>query len=94
VQALLDRGAVETVGDGLRLKGRGRSLSLDDEAARTKAIAAISAGGLAPPTLAEVGRMLALPVTRVAELLQGPLAERTLIKVARSCASTGAPSRS
>jgi selenocysteine-specific elongation factor len=73
VQALQERQAVEAVGEGLRLKGRGRSLSLDEEAARTKAVAAIAAGGLAPPTLAEVGRMLALPVERVAALIQGPL---------------------
>jgi selenocysteine-specific elongation factor len=81
VQALQERQAVEAVGEGLRLKGRGRSLSLDEEAARTKAVAAIAAGGLAPPTLAEVGRMLALPVERVAALIQGPLADRTLVKV-------------
>jgi selenocysteine-specific elongation factor len=81
LQALQERQAVEAVGEGLRLKGRGRSLSLDEEAARTKAVAAISAGGLAPPTLAEVGRMLALPVEQVAALIQGPLADRTLVKV-------------
>jgi selenocysteine-specific elongation factor len=81
VQALQERQAVEAVGEGLRLKGRGRSLSLDEEAARTKAVAAIAAGELAPPTLAEVGRMLALPVERVAALIQGPLADRTLVKV-------------
>jgi selenocysteine-specific elongation factor len=81
LQALQESQAVEVVGEGLRLKGRGRSLSLDEEAARTKAVAAIAAGGLAPPTLAEVGRMLALPVERVAALIQGPLADRTLVKV-------------
>jgi selenocysteine-specific elongation factor len=81
LQALQESQGVEVVGEGLRLKGRGRSLSLDEEAARTKAVAAIAAGGLAPPTLAEVGRMLALPVERVAALIQGPLADRTLVKV-------------
>jgi selenocysteine-specific elongation factor len=81
IQALQERQAVEVAGEGLRLKGRGRSLSLDEEAARTKAVAAIAAGGLAPPTLAEVGRMLALPVEQVAALIQGPLADRTLVKV-------------
>jgi selenocysteine-specific elongation factor len=81
LQALQESQAVEVVGEGLRLKGRGRSLSLDEEAARTKAVAAIAAGALAPPTLAEVGRMLALPVERVAALIQGPLADRTLVKV-------------
>ena len=81
VQALVERGAVEALGDGLRVKGRGRSLSLDEEAARTKAVAAIAAGGLAPPTLAEIGRMLSLPAERVAGLLQGPLADHTVVKV-------------
>jgi len=81
VQALVERGTVESVGEGLRLKGRGRSLSLDEEAARTKAVAAISAGALAPPTLAEIGRMLSLPVERVAGLLQGPIADHTVVKV-------------
>ena len=81
LQALVERGAVESIGEGLRLKGRGRSLSLDEEAARTKAVAAIAAGSLAPPTLAEIGRMLSLPVERVAGLLQGPLADHTVVKV-------------
>src|SRR5262249_10678258 len=81
LQALVDRAAVEVVGEGVRLKGRGRSLSLDEEAARTKAVAAIAAGGLAPPTLAEVGRMLGLPVDRVLPILQGPLAEKTVVRV-------------
>ena len=81
VQALVERGAVESIGEGLRLKGRGRSLSLDEEAARTKAVAAIAAGALAPPTLAEIGRMLSLPVERVAGLLQGPIADHTVVKV-------------
>jgi len=81
IQALVERGAVEGVGDGLRLKGRGRSLSLDEEAARTKAVAAIAAGALAPPTLAEIGRMLSIPATRVASLLQGPIADHTVVKV-------------
>ena len=81
IQALVERGAVEAIGEGLRLKGRGRSLSLDEEAARTKAVAAIAAGALAPPTLAEIGRMLSLPVERVAGLLQGPIADHTVVKV-------------
>jgi selenocysteine-specific elongation factor len=91
VQALVEQGAVEAVGDGLRLKGRGRSLSLDEEAARTKAVAAIAAGALAPPTLAEISRMLALPVDRVEGLLQGPLADRTIVKVSEElCFHAGA----
>jgi selenocysteine-specific elongation factor len=81
LQALIERGAVESIGEGLRLKGRGRSLSLDEEAARTKAVAAIGAGALAPPTLAEIGRMLSLPVERVSGLLQGPISDHTVVKV-------------
>ncbi len=91
VQALVDRGAVEAAGENLRLKGRGRSLSLDEEAARTKAVAAIAAGALAPPTLAEIGRMLSLPVERVSGLLQGPIADHTVVKVTEElCFHAGA----
>ena len=81
VQALADREAVEPAGEGLRLKGRGRSLSLDEEAARTKAVAAIAAGGLAPPTIGELARMLELHLEQVIALLQGPLADKIVVRV-------------
>ena len=44
-------------------------------------MAAIAAGALAPPTLGEIARMLSLPAERVAGLLQGPIADHTVVKV-------------
>ncbi|MGO8969286.1 MAG: selenocysteine-specific translation elongation factor [Myxococcaceae bacterium] len=82
VQQLIERGQVEPVPpDGLRLRGRGRSLTLDEEAARSKAVASLAAAGLAPPTLGELGQSLALLPSRVTALLEGPVREGTLVKV-------------
>jgi selenocysteine-specific elongation factor len=82
VQQLVERQQVELVPpDGIRLRGRGRSLTLDEEAARSKGVAALAGTGLAPPTLAELGQMLGLPPARVAALLEGPLREGTVVKV-------------
>jgi selenocysteine-specific elongation factor len=82
VQQLVERGQAELVPpDAIRLKGRGRSLTLDEEAARTKAVAALAASGLAPPTLAELGQSLGLLPARVSALLQGPVGEGTVVKV-------------
>ncbi len=82
VQQLVERGQVELVPpDGIRLRGRGRSLTLDEEAARSKGLAGLAAAGLAPPTLAELGQTLGLPPVRVAALLEGPVREGTVVKV-------------
>ena len=67
--------------DGVRLRGRGRSLTLDEEAARSKGVAALAGAGLAPPTVAELGQALGLPPARVVALLEGPLREGTVVKV-------------
>ena len=82
VQNLVEAEQVELVPpDGVRLRGRGRSLTLDEEAARSKGVAALAAAGLAPPTLAELGQQLGLPPARVGALLEGPLREGAVVKV-------------
>jgi selenocysteine-specific elongation factor len=82
VQELLDRGQAELVPpEGIRLRGRGRSLTLGEEAARAKATGALAAGGLAPPTLAELSQSVGFPQPRVAALLEGPMREGTVVKV-------------
>jgi selenocysteine-specific elongation factor len=82
VQQLVERGQAELVPpDGIRLRGRGRSLTLDEEAARTKGVAALASAALAPPTLAELGQTLGLTPPKVAALLEGPVREGTVVKV-------------
>jgi selenocysteine-specific elongation factor len=92
VQQLVERGQAELVPpDGLRLRGRGRSLTLDEEAARSKSVAALAAAGLAPPTLAELGQTLGLQPARVAALLEGPVREGALVKVTEELYFHAAP---
>ncbi len=92
VQQLVERNQVELVPpDGVRLRGRGRSLTLDEEAARSKAVASLAAAGLAPPTLAEQGQALGLPPARVAALLEGPLREGAVVKVTEELYFHAAP---
>jgi selenocysteine-specific elongation factor len=92
VQQLVERNQAELVApDGVRLRGRGRSLTLDEEAARSKAVASLAAAGLAPPTLAEQGQALGLPPARVAALLEGPLREGTVVKVTEELYFHAAP---
>ncbi len=92
VQQLVERNQAELVPpDGVRLRGRGRSLTLDEEAARSKAVASLAAAGLAPPTLAEQGQALGLPPSRVAALLEGPLREGTVVKVTEELYFHAAP---
>jgi selenocysteine-specific elongation factor len=82
VQQLVERGQAELVPpDGIRLRGRGRSLTLDEEAARSKGVAALASAGLAPPTLSELGQTLGLTAPRVVALLEGPVREGTVVKV-------------
>ncbi len=92
VQQLVERGQVELVPpDGVRLRGRGRSLTLDEEAARSKALASLAGAGLAPPTLGELGQSLGLPSARVAALLEGPVREGVLVKVTEELYFHSAP---
>ncbi|WPB75557.1 selenocysteine-specific translation elongation factor [Archangium violaceum] len=81
VQALTDAGKVEVDKEVVRLKGRGRTLSLDEDAARTRLVADLSAAGLAPPTLNELAERLRLPAARVQELLKVAMAEGRVVRV-------------
>jgi selenocysteine-specific elongation factor len=81
VQALTDAGKVEVEKEVVRLKGRGRTLSLDEDAARTRLVADLSAAGLAPPTLNELAERLRLPALRVQELLKVAMAEGRVVRV-------------
>jgi selenocysteine-specific elongation factor len=81
VQALTDGGKVEVEKEVVRLKGRGRTLTLDEDAARTRLVADLSAAGLAPPTLNELAQRLNLPAARVQELLKVAVAEGRVARV-------------
>jgi selenocysteine-specific elongation factor len=81
VAALIEGGKVEVTGESLRLKGKGRTLTLGDEAARAKLLAELSASGLAPPRVDELASRLALPATRVVELLSVALAQGLVARV-------------
>src|SRR5262249_30498499 len=81
VAALIEGGKVEVTGESLRLKGKGRTLTLGDEAARTKLLGELSASGLAPPRVDELASRLALPATRVVELLSVALAQGLVARV-------------
>src|SRR5690606_813492 len=54
VQGLLEGGKVEAAGEVLRLKGRGRSLTVGDEAQRAQVLSQLAAAGLAPPKVSEL----------------------------------------
>src|SRR6218665_4055487 len=81
VQSLVEGGQVEGEKETVRLKGRGRTLSLDEDAARTRLVADLSAAGLAPPTLTELAERLRLPAPRVRELLRVAVAEGRVVGV-------------
>ncbi|AEI62576.1 selenocysteine-specific translation elongation factor [Corallococcus macrosporus] len=81
LQALVEGGRVELERDVVRLKGRGRTLTLGDTAARTRLTAELSAAGLAPPSLAELEQKIQLPAPRLRELLGGLVAEGAAVRV-------------
>ncbi|NMO20234.1 selenocysteine-specific translation elongation factor [Pyxidicoccus fallax] len=90
-QALVDAGKVELDKEVVRLKGRGRTLSLGDEAARARLAAELSAAGLAPPTLNELAQKLQLPGPRLQELLKVMALEGTVVRVSEElCFDAGA----
>ncbi len=82
LQGLVEGGRVELERDGVRLKGRSRTLTLDESAARTRLAAELSAAGLAPPTLTELEQRLRLPEVRLRELLGVLVAEGAAVRVA------------
>jgi selenocysteine-specific elongation factor len=90
-QALVDARKVELEKEVVRLKGRGRTLSLGDEAARTKLAAELAAAGLAPPTLDTLSQKLQLPMPRLQELVKVMVAAGTAVRVSEElCFDTGA----
>ena len=82
LQALGEAKAVEVEGEGVRRAGRGRTLTLDEDAARARLVADVGAAGLAPPTVQELAERLGLPVPRVRELLRVAAAEGRVVGVA------------
>jgi selenocysteine-specific elongation factor len=81
VQALVDGGKVEASGDVLRLKGRGRTLTLSEEGARTKVVAEISAAGLGPPRVDELAQKVGLSSQQVMDLLKVAVADGSVVRV-------------
>ncbi|RKG84586.1 selenocysteine-specific translation elongation factor [Corallococcus terminator] len=81
VQALVDAGKAESEKDVVRLQGRGRTLTLGDEAARTRLSAELSAAGLAPPTVTELALKLKLPPAKLQELLKVLVAQGVGVRV-------------
>ena len=81
VAALLERGEVESSGEVLRLKGKGRTLTAGEENLRAQLLAKISAAGLGPPRLEELASELSLAPARVQELLKVATAEQLLVRV-------------
>jgi selenocysteine-specific elongation factor len=82
INALSEGGTVESAGDALRIKGRGRTLTRTQEGAHHKLIAELSQSGLAPPRIDELGQKLQLPTPRVQELLDVASSEGAVLKVA------------
>lgn len=92
VQHLVERAQAELVPpDAVRLRGRGRSLTLDEEAARSKSVAALAGAGLAPPTVGELAQTLGLTAARVVALLEGPVREGAVVKVTEELYFHAAP---
>jgi len=81
VAALLERGDVESSGEVLRLKGKGRTLTAGEETLRVQLLAKISAAGLGPPRLEELASNLSLPPARVQELMKVAVADRLVVRV-------------
>ncbi|NOJ82855.1 selenocysteine-specific translation elongation factor [Myxococcus xanthus] len=81
LQALVEGGRVELERDVVRLKGRGRTLSLGDTAARARLAAELSAAALAPPSLPELEQKLQLPASRLRELLGVMVVEGAVVRV-------------
>jgi selenocysteine-specific elongation factor len=81
VAALLEGGEVESSGEVLRLKGKGRTLTAGEETLRVQLLGKISAAGLGPPRLEELASHLSLPPARVQELMKVAVADRLVVRV-------------
>jgi selenocysteine-specific elongation factor len=79
--ALVDGGKVEVDKEVVRLKGRGRTLTVNEEGARARLAAELLAAGLAPPTVNELSQKLQLPAPRVHELLKVVVADGRAVRV-------------
>ncbi|MDQ3266187.1 MAG: selenocysteine-specific translation elongation factor [Myxococcota bacterium] len=79
--ALAEGGTVETAGEGVRIKGRGRTVSHNDAQTRTQVVAALDASGLAPPRPDELATKLKVPVQRISEVLRHAAADGLVLKV-------------
>ncbi|MCE9672386.1 selenocysteine-specific translation elongation factor [Myxococcus stipitatus] len=91
LQGLVDAAKVEVDKDVARLRGRGRTLSLGDEAARARLAAELSAAGLGPPTQGELSQKLQLPEPRLRELLKVLAAQGVVVRVSDDlCFDAGA----
>jgi selenocysteine-specific elongation factor len=80
-QALSDAGRVELDKEVVRLKGRGRTLTVNEEGARARLTAELAAAGLAPPTVNELAQKLQLAPARVHELLKVVVADGRAARV-------------
>jgi selenocysteine-specific elongation factor len=81
VAALVEGGQVESSGEVLRLKGKGRTLTASEESLRVQLLARISAAGLGPPRLEELASSVSLAPARVQELLKVAIADRLVVRV-------------
>jgi selenocysteine-specific elongation factor len=80
-QALVDTGKAELDKEVMRLKGRGRTLTVSDEGARARVAAELSAAALSPPTFNELAQKLQLPAPRLQELLKVMVVEGAIVRV-------------
>ncbi|HEY8208700.1 MAG TPA: selenocysteine-specific translation elongation factor [Myxococcaceae bacterium] len=80
--ALESEGKVEVQGDVVRVKGKGRALTADDQGDRARVVEALARAGLAPPRVDELAQALHIPPARATELLKTASAEGLAVKVA------------
>jgi selenocysteine-specific elongation factor len=73
---------VEVQGDVVRVRGKGRVLTADDQGDRARVVGALAKAGLAPPRVDELAQGLHIPPARATELLKTASAEGLVIKVA------------
>ncbi len=81
LQALVDGSKVDAEKEVVRLKGRGRTLTVNEEGAKARLAAELSAAGLAPPTVTELSQKLQLPPARVHELLKVVVSDGRAVRV-------------